>query len=158
MNQPLRFLTVGGLLTILWACMEIRPLSAPSNLLAPIVSIQPPIFTPECPNLEKKILGSWKCTTTKLLNTRGGSTNYSGRITLNADKTLLDPDTLLGYKIEDELVTRRIYELTGDSLILFVADRLERQLGIIMRLQAGQCDNPKFIRNGGVGITTTLIR
>ncbi|RIV27048.1 hypothetical protein DYU11_01650 [Fibrisoma montanum] len=108
--------------------------------------------------MEKKILGSWKCTTTRLLNPRGGSTNYSGRITLNADKTLADPDTLLGYKIEDELVIRREYELIGDSLMLFVADRLERQVGIIMRLQADQCDNPKFVRTVSGGVVTELTR
>jgi|GEM_PF-6618474 len=156
MNQPLRFLTVSGLLISLWACMEIRSISPPPDSSAP--SIQPPISTPTCPELEKKILGVWKCTTTHLINTRGGSTNYSGRITLKADKTLLDPDTLLGYKIDDELVTRRAYELIGDSLMLFVADRLERQAGIIMRLQADQCDNPKFIRTGSGVIITELVR
>ncbi|WP_158600336.1 hypothetical protein [Fibrisoma montanum] len=141
------------------SCMELYPIPESQPVLPdPPRPSTPPVFTPSCPSLDKKILGSWKCTTTRLLNARGGSTNYSGRITLNADMTMLDPDSLLGYKIEDEPVTRRAYTLIGDSLILYVADRLERQVGVILALQTDHCDNPKFLTTGTGGAITVLTR
>lgn len=157
MNQPLRFLIIGGLLIGLWACIDIRPIPLSLDSPTPLKpSPQPPGSTYKCPELEMKILGSWRCTTAHLLNTSpsGGSTNYSGRIILNADLTLSDPDTLLGYKIGDELVIRRAYQLIGDSLILFVADRLERQLGVPLNLQTNQCDTLKFFTTGSGGPIT----
>ncbi len=152
--------TLTILVVAMVSCMELHPLPSPesqpvsSGSSGSVTQPQPPTSTPGCPALEKNLLGSWKYTSNYLVNPNGGSTKYSGRITFNAEMTVLDPDTLLGYKIGDEPVTRRGYEIDDNTLRVFVADRQERQLGVIMTLQANQCDKLKF---AGVGKGNVLI-
>lgn len=140
---------------IMTACREeFHPLSPPeikSSLPLSGTAAEPPLSNCAPKNFGQNLLGSWTYTSNRLINPSGGSTKYSGSITFKVDMTFEDPDSLFGYRLQDELILARLYELQGDTLYLYVTDRQERQLGIIMLLQTADCATLKFVGAGKGG-------
>lgn len=158
-----------SLLTIfvVTACtQEFRPLSPPDLKITPPTSTTvaqpaPPPRSSGCPGkvLAQNLLGQWAYTSNHLVNPRGGSAKYSGRIVFKTDMSFEDPDNLFGSQIESEVVLARLYELQGDTLRIYVTDKTERQQGIILALQTSDCANLKFVGIGkGSNVSVELKR
>ncbi|AUD04119.1 hypothetical protein CWM47_21165 [Spirosoma pollinicola] len=65
-----------------------------------------------------------------------------------ADMSFKDPDTLFGYRLQNEPVLARLYEVQGDSLLVYISDKLERQQGVILVLQTANCNELRFVGTG----------
>lgn len=146
-----------AIITFLIACrQEFHPLSPPDSTPTPPVSAtitQPASPNSDCPNktFAQNLPGWWTYSSNRLVNPNGGSTKFSGRIKFKADMSFEDPDTLFGYRLQNEPVLARLYEVQGNNLLMYITDKLERQQGVILVLQTANCNELKFVGIGKGG-------
>lgn len=152
---------IGLLIVVLGACqIRITPILPPnSKTTSPISGTIARPATPSsgCPNktFAQNLLGWWTFTSNRLSNTA----KYSGRIMFKGDMSFEDPDSLFGYQLQNEAIVARLYELQGDTLRVYITDKLERQQGIILVLQTSDCERLQFAGIGkGGSVNVKMVR
>lgn len=145
MEATFKTLSVIGLLSIV--------VGACQTMITPILlpEVSPPtsstVSTPSQPNLgcPKKIIvqdmiGWW----TYKSNYVGTIKKNSGRLLFKADMSFEDPDTLFESRFNSDTTVARKYFLKGDTLLVYVTDRLGAGRGIWLNRDVSDCNKLKF--------------